>query len=349
LDDVYSQYTTGGGDIAFDTKVMHGYRRFCNKIYQATKYFIGTLEKFDKGFLPQATAGRTGKEALAERWILSRFNTAAKEIHHALSTREFSRSTHVVYTYFYDELCDVYIENSKAMVQNGTVVERTSALNTLYTALEGALRMIHPFMPFLSEELWQRLPRRRNDTTPSITIASYPSYEESLYDPESEATYELILGCSKGVRSLLSEYNIERANVFVQTTDAKTYEIAKSQVQAIKSLAGKSWSEIAVLPPTEATPTGCAVFAVSTSAAIFLEVVGHVNIDKEITKSQVKIKKAADSINNQLQRIEGEDFKNKVSDAVQAEERKRLEEMMSMQANYEKTLKQFQSLKLETH
>jgi valyl-tRNA synthetase len=348
-ENVYSQYTTGGGDIAFDTKVMHGYRRFCNKIYQATKYFIGSFEKFDKDFVPQRTASKTGKESLAELWILSRFNAAVKDVNHALSAREFSRSTHVVYTYFYDELCDVYIENSKAIIQHGNVEELTSALNTLYTALEGALRIIHPFMPFLSEELWQRLPRRPSDTTPSITIATYPCYDEALHDPESESAYELILGCSKGVRSLMSEYKIEQAKVFVQATDAQTYETAKSQLQAIQSLSGKSWSDIAILPPTEATPTGCAVFAVSTSAAVFLEVTGQVNIDEEITKAKMKINKAAESINNQMQRVGGEEFKSKVSDAVQAEERKKLEEMMSMRGNYEKTLKQFQVLQLETH
>jgi valyl-tRNA synthetase len=69
-------------------------------------------------------------------------------------------------------LCDVFIENSKAIISDGTAEERKSAMETLYTALEGALRMIHPFMPFLSEELWQRLPKRPGDKTPSITIAA---------------------------------------------------------------------------------------------------------------------------------------------------------------------------------
>ena len=98
------QYTTGGGDIAFDVKVMHGYRRFCNKIYQATKYALGTFEKYGKDFVPEKTASKTGKESLSERWILSRFNNATKGINEALTDREFSRSTQVLYNYFYDEL-----------------------------------------------------------------------------------------------------------------------------------------------------------------------------------------------------------------------------------------------------
>lgn len=200
------QYTTGGGDIAFDVKVMQGYRRFCNKIYQATKYVLGNLPK---DFVPQAKGGKTGKESLPERWILHKFTTAAKQINEALDAREFSRSTSLAYAYWYDNLCDVYIENSKAIIRDGTEEEKRSAIDTLYTVLEGALCLIHPFMPFLTEELWQRLPRRPEDKTKSIVVAAYPEFDASLEDFESEAAYELLLGCSKGVRSLMSEYSIK--------------------------------------------------------------------------------------------------------------------------------------------
>lgn len=161
------QYTTGGGDIAFDVKVIHAYRRFANKVYQATKYVLRNLEK---DFTPQKPS-KSGHESLAERWILHKMNRAARDINKTMEDREFSRSTQIVYTYIYDYLCDVYIENSKALILEGTAVQKRSATNTLYTAIESALLMIHPFMPFLSEELWQRLPRRPGDSTPSITIA----------------------------------------------------------------------------------------------------------------------------------------------------------------------------------
>jgi valyl-tRNA synthetase len=83
-----------------------------------------------------------------------------------------------------------------------------SAKQTLYTALEGALTMIHPYMPFITEDLWQRLPRRPGDETPSIVKAAYPQYDERLDDAAAEAAYELVLDVSKGVRSLMSEYSI---------------------------------------------------------------------------------------------------------------------------------------------
>jgi valyl-tRNA synthetase len=199
-------YTTGGGDIAFDIKVIYGYRKFCNKIYQATKYVLG---KLDNDYVPQKTGKMTGKESLAEKWILHKFTTAAKEINKALEDREFMRSTTIVYQYWYNSLCDVYIENSKAIIQDGTEEEKRSAIDTLYTALEGALTMIHPFMPFITEELWQRLPRRPGDSNPTICKAAYPTYDAEMDNPAAEAAYELVLGVSKGIRSLMAEYSLK--------------------------------------------------------------------------------------------------------------------------------------------
>jgi valyl-tRNA synthetase len=200
-------YTTQGGtDINMDIKVIHGYRKFCNKIYQATKYVLGRLPA---DFVPRKTAAKTGKESLAEKWILHKMNTAARDINKALEEREFQRSTNIVYQYWYTNLCDVFIENSKAILQDGTEDEKRSALDTLYTALEGALTMIHPYMPFLTEELWQRLPRRPEDATPSIVKAKYPTYVEELDDPAAEFAYELVTDVARGVRSLMSEYALK--------------------------------------------------------------------------------------------------------------------------------------------
>jgi len=199
-------YTTGGGDIAFDIKVIYGYRKFCNKIYQATKYVLG---KIDQDFVPQKTGKFTGKESLAEKWILHKLTIAARDVNQAIGDREFMRSTSIIYQFWYNNLCDVYIENSKAILQDGTPEEKRSAIDTLYTALEGALTMIHPYMPFLTEELWQRLPRRPEDKTLSIVLAKYPVYEASMDNPAAEAAYELVLDISKGIRSLMAEYSLK--------------------------------------------------------------------------------------------------------------------------------------------
>jgi valyl-tRNA synthetase len=186
-----------------------------------------------EGFAPAKSGAVQGK-TLAEKWILHKMNSAARDINKALADREFSKSTLIVYRYWYNELCDVYIENSKAIIREGTPEERESAIQTLYTTLETALTMIHPFMPFITEEMWQRMPRRPGDETKSIMIAKYPTYTEVLDDPESEAAYELVLGCSKAARSLMAEYALKDQGES-KRTPLKTKSTLKLELHTDKS------------------------------------------------------------------------------------------------------------------
>ncbi|ORY65855.1 tRNA synthetases class I-domain-containing protein [Pseudomassariella vexata] len=338
-------YTTGGGDVNFDIKVMHGYRKFCNKIYQATKFVLGKLEK---DFVPQKTSKLTGTESLAEQWILHKMNAATKEINEAIPEREFFKATTALYTYWYNQLCDVFIENSKALIQDGAEDEKLSAVNTLYTALEHALKLIHPFMPFLTEELWQRLPRRPDDDTPSIMLAKYPVYDPELDNPAAEAAYEMVMGCSKGVRSMMAEYALkDEAKAYVQTYDETAHKTAIEQVQSIKSLSGKGITSIGVLSGSEARPAGCVAFPVSSSAAVFLLVKGRVDIDSEITKASKKLEKTQAAISKQQKLLADPAYQAKANAVLQEADRKKLGDLESEAKGFEGTIEQFEALKLE--
>ena len=327
---------------------MHGYRRFCNKIYQATKYVLG---KIPSDFAPLPTAVRTGKESLAELWILHRFTTAASEVNKALAAREFSEATSACYHYWYTNLCDVYIENSKSIIQDGTPEEQNSAQQTLYTALEGGLRMIHPFMPFLTEELWQRLPRRAGEECPSIVKAAYPQYDEKYDDPASEAAYEHILAVSKAIRSLAAEYDIkESAQVYVKPNSTQAMTTCQQQLPSIKSLGGKvtfgSTSSITVLSPHDPEPSGSIPQAVGTEAAVYLVVKGRVDIDKEIDKAKQRRDKANEVLKKQRKILDGNGWGKMKEEAQQVEKRK-LESAESEVAILDGSIAQFERLKLE--
>lgn len=335
-------YATGGGDINFDVKVMRSYRNFCNKIYQATKYVLGNLPS---DFTPQAKAGKTGKESLPERWILHKMTIATREVNDYLANRDFSDCTQALHRYWLYELCDVYIENSKSIIRDGTPEERQSAIDTLYTALDTALTLMHPFMPFLTEELWQRLPRRPGDNTKSIVLASFPEYDPKLDDPKSERDYELILGCSKGVRSLLQEYGIkEDGTAFVQPQNEEAYKTASAEAAAIKALSGRSLNELSILKSSDRVPPGCAVYPVSAAAAVFIQLKGKVDPDKEVNKIKPKLAKAADGVKEQ-ERVIGT-LGDKVRDDVKKLEEVKLKDLLSEQRMYEESLTRFEELKL---
>ncbi|KAL9617687.1 MAG: hypothetical protein Q9160_007520 [Pyrenula sp. 1 TL-2023] len=316
---------SSGSDINFDIKTMHGYRRFCNKIYQATKYVLG---KLGNNFVPRESSALTGKESLTERWILTKMNTAAKQMNQALEEREFSRSTQIGHRYLYDELFDVYIENSKAIISDGTPEEARSALDTLYTTIESGLRLVSPFMPFLTEELWQRLPRRPGDDTSSIIIAEYPEYDLSFHDRRSEVAYELAVGCSKGIRSLLADYAIkDKAVAYIVPLNQMSHETISAQLSAIESLSGKISMRISVLEAGEINLPGCAVFPVSADANVYVEVKDHIqDAAKEAEKFESKVDEAkreqtdVDAIIGELSKVQDK----AIADAMQsAESRKR--------------------------
>ncbi|KAJ5096175.1 hypothetical protein NUU61_005531 [Penicillium alfredii] len=314
-----------GSDINFDVKTMQGYRRFCNKIYQATKYVLG---KLGDEFVPRESSALAGKESLPEKWILTKMNTAARQINQALKEREFAKSTEIIYRYLYDELFDIYIENSKSIISDGTPEEARSAMDTLYTTLESGLRLMSPFMPFLTEELWQRLPRRPGDNTPSITTAEYPEYESSFNDPKSETAYELVLGCSKGVRSLLADYAVKDKGVaYIAPLNQRSHDTASTQLSPIKSLCGKTPVDVGILKIEEAIPAGCAVFPVSADANVYLEVKDRIkDAGKEAAKAKAKLEEARrdqDDINFIREEL-GKVLDKDVTEAIQsADGRKR--------------------------
>lgn len=306
------------------------------------------LGKLDDDFVPSASAKKTGKECLAERWILHKLTIAAKEINVALADREFTTATSIAYQFWYTHFCDVYIENSKLLISDGAPEEQLSAKNTLYTALGGALTMIHPFMPFLTEELWQRLPRRPDDKTLSIMVAAYPVYDASLDDPASEAAYELVLSVSKAIRSLVAEYVVKDAAVLhIQLFDDTSHTTCTQQLPSIRSLSGKSVTSIHLLSASDPKPTGCVPGPVSSSATVFLLVKGRIDIDAEIEKAQRKLGRAAEAVKKHQAILQDEGYHQNVSEELLEAQRQRLRNAEAEVREMEGSVQQFETLKLE--
>jgi valyl-tRNA synthetase len=196
--------------------------------------------------------------------------------------------------------------------------------------------MIHPFMPFLTEELWQRLPRREGDKTPSITVASFPQYLKEFEDMAAEDEYELLVDTAKGLRSLTAEYAFkEGAKTYVKSLDDKAHTTLSSSTSlpSIKSLAGKTVAEISILSPSDPAPTGCAVYTIGSAATAYLDVKGRIEIEKETIARQQKIMDA--------------EWEQKVSDVVKDLEKGKLKDAETEAKNWQASIEQFQNLKLE--
>lgn len=340
-------YTTGGGDIAFDIKVIEAYRRFCNKIYQATNFALGRL---GDDFVPDATPSTNKPSSLAEKWILHRLNATATEVNASIEAREFNTSAGALYQYWLNHLCDTFIENTKFILQPDVPeAEQASAKQTLYTALEGGLLLLHPIMPFVTEHLWQKLPRRAGDKTPSIMIAAYPQADAALDKPSEAAEYEFVMAISTGIRSLLSQYNFkEPGEIFVQTYSDAAFQTASAEQTSIKSLGGKYVGDTTILRPSNADtpPAGCAVYAVSAQAAVYLKIVGKVDLGKERDKANGSLAAARDKV-DKSQKTMGAKGWEKVKDEIKNKEERNLKDAESEVARFEEVLKDLERLDME--
>ncbi|KAI0086782.1 tRNA synthetases class I-domain-containing protein [Irpex rosettiformis] len=280
-------YSGGGRDINLEILRVEGYRKFCNKIFNATKF---AMLKLDETFVPEPYAKPTGKESLAERWILHKLNIAAEEINKQLTDRNFMAATGAAYNFWLYELCDVYIEAMKPMTDESASPEkRLSAQQTLYTCLDYGLRLLHPFMPFVTEELWQRLPRRPNDSTPSIMVSSYPTFDESFVFKDAERDFDLVFSAIKTGRSLAASYNLQTdIQLFIRVQSDVEEELFQSQASTIVALT-KACKSAKVVRELADIPHGCGSALLSHTIVVYLLVEGLVDLDAEIAKCDKKL------------------------------------------------------------
>lgn len=335
-------YTTGGRDINLDILRVEGYRKFCNKIYQATKF---ALMRLGEDYTPPAYEGLSGNESLVEKWILHKYTETARIVNESLDKRDFLTSTSLIYEYWY-QVCDVYIENSKSLILEGSEVEKKSARDTLYTTIDGALRLIHPFMPFITEEMWQHLPHRASEKSPSIVKASYPVFNKDFYNEQALNDYELILAVTKEARSLLSQYNIlKNGKVFVETANEQLYNTIVSQKDSIVSLV-KAIDSIEVVKAVDDIPSGVVLQAVSPEINVHLLVKGHVDIDSEIAKANKKFEKIVKSKESIEKIINSKDYAEKASLYAQEQNKTRLDNALAEIEGFEATIANLERLKL---
>ncbi|VEU21569.1 DEKNAAC102344 [Brettanomyces naardenensis] len=336
-------YTTGGRDINLDILRVAGYRKFCNKIFQATKF---VMMRLGEDYQPPATAKLSGKESLVEKWILHKLNECARKMNEDLEKRDFYESTQAIYTFWLYELCDVYIENSKYLILEGTEEQKKSARDTLYTCIDGALRMIHPFMPFITEEMWQRLPKRSSETAVTIVKASYPVYKAEYDDSDSVNAYDLVMDITKSARSLLSQYNITKnAKIYIETAKPVYNEIAQDQKDAIRSLV-KAATEVNVVTSASEIPNGCVLDAAAPDCNVHLMVKGAVDIEKEIEKVNKKLTKARGTLNNLNKVMGAEDYQAKASEEAKEKNSKTASSTEADIDGYKATIANLEKLKL---
>ncbi|TBR37603.1 valine--tRNA ligase [Marinomonas agarivorans] len=323
---------SGGRDIKFDLNRLEGYRNFCNKIWNATRYVLMNTEEFDCG-----QNGGDYELSVADRWIISKLQKTEVAVNQAFETHRYDLAAQALYEFMWHEYCDWYLELSKPVLwdENSTDKQLLGTRRTLVRVLEAFLRLAHPMMPFLTEEIWQKVAPmaaiKAADDEQTIMLASYPEADVEKMDETAEADIEWIKSVIEGIRNIRGEMNIAPSKAlpillrngseqdYVRLQDNKVFLQKLAKLEAIQWLAqGES-------APMSAT-------ALVGEMEVLVPMAGLIDKEAEIGRLQKELDKAL----KDLQRIEGklgnEGFIAKAPEAVVAKEKEKLADLTSIVA-----------------
>lgn len=283
-------YTQSGRNVNLDISRVVSYRQFCNKLWNVVRYVLyhalGPEYKTRQSSFEATADGQ--KLPLECRWILSRLDVAIDEATRGMSEGQydFALTTNAVYRFWLYELCDVFLELTKPTVQGGNAAKRQLVQDVLLFTVEKALRMLHPMMPFLTEELWHRMPHYNTFSTPSIMLAPYPELS-GWQNAEVEENMKLILEVVHKVRSTKASYgltNKNRPEIWVTAHVKSAKELLTKESFMIEFLGVVG--EVTVLSAEEEAtiPKGCGFSVVTKEVGVNMKLLGYIDVIKEVAK-----------------------------------------------------------------
>ncbi len=308
-------YTGQDQDIRFSVDRVEGYRKFCNKIWQAVLGFA--MPHFEgmtvENKLPEPAT-------LADRWMMARLSSVAKEVNGNLEAFRVGDATHQLYHFFWDELCSWYIELLKPVLMGEDENSRDTGKQVLRHALDVSLRLLHPLMPFITEVLWQELPKPK-DAPLSIMKAPYPTAADGCPDEAAEQDAGQMMRMITAVRTLRSEYNVNPSMTIaltVLTDDANLNRLINENEPLIKALAR---IETLKVDPMDAPRQGGAATQVMDEAELLVPLKGIIDIEAEKARLHKEQGKASKQIEISLKKLSNENFVNRAPAEVVAKER----------------------------
>ena len=314
-----------GNDMRFYVERCEAMRNFANKLWNASRFVMMNLTIEDNR-LPETLE-------LPDKWVLSKLNTLVKEVRENLDKYELGIAAQKIYDFIWDTFCDWYIELTKSRLNGSDVKAKESAERVLLYTLTRILELLHPFMPYITEEIYQALPHESE----ALIIAPYPRYDENLAFPEEERSFELVMDAIRAVRSRRADMNVppsRRAKLIVSTAEADTFAAGAPYFER---LAGASEVELA---GADYEPAAGMVTVTTHSARLFMPMAELVDLEAERARLTKELEKAKKQLEAQEKKLANENFVSRAPENVVNAERERAEKARALIANLEGSLKE---------
>ncbi|APH04210.1 valine--tRNA ligase [Bacillus weihaiensis] len=300
-----------GQDLRFSYEKVESTWNFANKIWNASRFALMNMNG-----LTYEEIDLTGEKSVADKWILTRLNETIEHVTKLADKYEFGEVGRLLYNFIWDDFCDWYIEMAKLPLYGEDEAAKKTTRSVLAYVLDNTMRLLHPFMPFITEEIWQSLPHQGA----SITIAEWPTVNQELTDVQAAAEMKLLVEVIRAVRNIRSEVNTPMSKQIPMQIRAKDEQIL-AQLEKNRVYVERFCNTSSFLIATELTSNEKSMSAVVTGAEIVLPIEGLINIEEEIQRLEKEREKLDKEVERVQKKLGNEGFLKKAPEKVIEEEK----------------------------
>jgi valyl-tRNA synthetase len=322
-----------GQDLRFSMEKVESTWNFANKIWNASRFALMNMNgmTYDEIDL-------TGEKSVADKWILTRLNETIETVTRLSDRYEFGEVGRVLYNFIWDDFCDWYIEMAKLPLYGDNEAAKKTTRSVLAYVLDNTMRLLHPFMPFITEEIWQNLPHQGE----SITVTAWPTVNPQFNDTEAASEMKLLVEIIRSVRNIRAEVNTplsKKIDMFLKAKDTTIVSALESNRGYLERFCNPEELHIGV----DLTTPDKAMSAVVTGVEIILPLAGLINIDEEIARLKKEWEKLNGEVDRVQKKLSNQGFVAKAPEKVIAEERAKEQDYLEKRAAVEARIKELQT------